>query len=203
MKYSVNDLTERVRVWMDYNRDGSELVALDDADALSVDTIIRARLLEGVRRVLLEAPARLIDTARPLGGSVSWPGEPGHGMGVLMLPDDFLRLLSVMMSDWLRPATIISEEDPEYPWQASRHAGARGCPERPVAAVVRYPDGLAVELYSSRGGSGVTLRRGLYVADPAVDDDGMVDIPRLLLDDVVKTVGQLTTQTILGNHQEQ
>ena len=198
MRYSVDDIVRKVRVFLDMDRESGDLISLDDASALSIEEIIRSKLIEGVRLTLLAAPAETIDTARPLRGTVAWRNDTGIGMGVLSLPDNFLRLLSVKMTDWKRPARIITEQDEEYAWQSSRHLGVRGNPDRPVAAVVRYPEGVVVELYSCIGGADVRLERGLYVAQPVVDDDGMVDIPRLLLEDIVRQIAALVQET-LGN----
>ena len=196
MRYSVDDIVRRVRVLLDYDRDSDALIALDDATALSIEGIIRSKIEEASRRVLLVSPAELIDTAKPIESGVSWRGEPGYGMGLLLLPDNFLRLISVQLSDWKRPAQIITESDPLYKWQSSPCAGVRGNPDRPVAAVVRYPEGMAVELYSSHGGAGVTLTRCLYVAEPKIDYDNMIDLPHLLLDAVVRVIGGLTCETL-------
>ena len=195
MKHNVDELTERVRVVIDHAKESGELFALDDADALSIDAIIRSKLEPSARQVLLQATPGQIDTAKPLHGGLSWRGEPGVGMALLRLPDDFLRLLSVRLSDWHRPARIITEDDEEYQWQSSRYA-VGGTPERPVAAMVRYPEGLCLECYSSRGGAGVTLSRGLYVSEPRTDDDGMLDLPERLVESVVRMAAAMTCLTL-------
>ena len=181
---------------LDYDRESDALISLDDATALSLEDIIKSKVVESCRRVLLSAPSEMIDTARPIESGVSWRGEPGYGMGWLLLPDDYLRLLSVQMSDWKRSARIISDRDPEYAWQSSPYAGVRGNPDRPIAAVVRYPEGMAVELYSSEAGAGVTIRRCLYVAEPKIDSNGMIDLPSQLIDTIVRVTGGLTCETL-------
>jgi len=195
MRYTTDEIVERVRVLLDHARESGELFMLDDADALSIDAIIRSKIVPASRQALLAAPIDMIDTGIPLSGRLSWQDVPGYGMGLLRLPDDFLRLLSIMLSDWKRPAAIISEDDPEYLWQSNRFAGVRGNPDRPVAAIVRYPGGLMAECYSSRGGEGVTLKRGLYVPEPTIEDGG-IELPTRLVESVVRLSASMACTTL-------
>lgn len=195
MIYKTEEITEMVRVLLDHAKESGTLFALDDADALGIETIIRSKIEPGTRIVLTLAPAEQIDTAVPLHGSLSWRGEPGIGMGLLRLPDDYLRLLSVKLSDWQRPARIISETDPEYAWQSSRYLGVKGNPDRPVAALVRYPEGLCVECYSSIGGEEVTLERGLYVREPEIVGD-CIDLPFRLVGSIIRMIASMACLTL-------
>jgi hypothetical protein len=195
MRYTTNEIVERVRVLLDHARESGELFALDDADALSIDAIIRSKIVPASRQTLLLAPIDMIDTGKPLPGRLSWPDAPGIGMGLLRLPDDYLRLLSIMLSDWKRPASIITEDDPEYLWQSNRFAGVRGNPDRPIAAIVRYPGGLMAECYSSRGGEGVTMKRGLYLQEPEIEDGG-IELPVRCVEAVIRMTAAMACMTL-------
>ena len=196
MKYSLKRILRDVRVVMDYNPDSRPLIEMGDAPTLAIDQIIQSRVLVAAKTVLEKAPLASIDTVKPLVGPVAWPTQAGIGMGYLVLPADFLRLAAIQMSDWLRPATIITEHSPEYAWQSSRFAGVRGNPQRPVAAIVRYSIGLVVELYASEAGPEVSLRRALYVPTPAFDIDLCVDLPKALYDDIISQCAILTQNII-------
>ncbi len=41
MRYSVDDIVRRVRVFLDMDRESGDLISLDDASALSLEAIIR------------------------------------------------------------------------------------------------------------------------------------------------------------------
>ena len=112
-------------------------------------------------------------------------------MAVLPLPDDFLRLLSVRLSDWHRPARIMADTDADYRWQSSPFAGLRGNPSRPVAVICTQPQGRVLELYSSTAGPGVTIAMAQYVALPQIIDGG-IEIPRRIYDAFISRMGELT-----------
>ena len=65
-----------------------------------------------------------------------------EGRATLHLPDDFLRLVALKMSDWSLPVTkITSEGDPNYPFTGSRWESIRGSRERPVVTLQLTPSG--------------------------------------------------------------
>lgn len=192
MKYHIKHIMADVRARLGYNPDNQPLIEADDIETLRLDDIIRHQIIPAAQKVLLLAPPYLIDTAKPLHGALAWQGQEGVGMAYLWLPPDFLRLLSVRMTDWRRPAHIITEDDPLYTLQSSPFTGVRGNPDRPVAVVVRYPEGPVLELYSSTAGEGTTLQRALYVPRPHFDPCGLIDLPTALYDDIVKEISQLT-----------
>ena len=181
-----------VRARLGYNPDNQPLIEADDIETLRLDDIIRQHIIPAAQKVLMTAPPHLIDTAKPLQGALAWQEQEGVGMAYMLLPPDFLRLLSVRMTDWRRPACIITENAPLYALQASLFQGVRGNPDRPVAVVVRYPEGLVLELYSSAAGEGTTLQRALYVPCPHFTPDHLIDLPAALYNDIVEEVGQLT-----------
>lgn len=86
---------------------------------------------------------------------------------VMKLPDDFLRLITLQMSDWSRPIqTLINEDSAEYRKQQNKYL--RGTWERPIGAIVhRMPYGDFLELYCCKSNA-ATLRYGQYVPEPRV-----------------------------------
>ena len=188
MKYPLTQIMCDVRALLGHNPDNQPLIEVDDLRTLTFDEIIRQQMIPSVRMVLSKAPTERIDTCRPLRGAVGWKEQQGVGMAYMLLPDDFFRLLSVKMTDWHRPAQIITEDHPLYALQSSPFHGVRGNPDRPVAAVVRYPEGLVLELYSSSGGAGVTIQRALYVPQPHLTHDGYIDLPASLYDDILRQI---------------
>ena len=194
MLYSLHHIISHVRVLLNYSPESRPLIDVHDDPTLSINRMIATMLPMAVRQVLLTAPLAAIDTLRPLSGKLSWKQRPGVGMAFMPLPDDFLRLASIQLSDWQRPAHIITEESPEYDLQSSRFPGVRGNPNRPVAAIVRYSFGLVAELYSSIGGENVTIRKALYVPEPHLDADHCIELPKTLFHDIMQLTAEMTSE---------
>ena len=194
MLYSLHHIISHVRVLLNYSPESRPLIDVHDEPTLSINHMIATMLPMAVRQVLLTAPLAAIDTLRPLSGKLSWKQRPGVGMAFMPLPDDFLRLASIQLSDWQRPAHIITEESPEYDLQSSRFPGVRGNPNRPVAAIVRYSFGLVAELYSSIGGENVTIRKALYVPEPHFDADHCIELPKTLFHDIMQRTAEMTSE---------
>ena len=116
MKVKTDELTRAVRVAIDMNRTDTPLLAVGDSDTLTLDTLIKAKLPDALRLVEMEAPLFMLES-----GHILEPGEEStffigsDGKGFLVLPDDFMRLISFQMSDWDRPVfEAITESDPIY-----------------------------------------------------------------------------------------
>ncbi len=191
MTYSIHDILRDARILLDRNAYDRPLIPTCDADSRSFNELIASKILTAARQVMEEAPPALLAPGRPVRSRLTWPEGVGRGMAILPLPDDFLRLLSVRLSDWHRPARIITDTDPDYRWQASPFAGLRGNPSRPVAVVCAQPQGHVAKLYSSAAGPDVTLTMAQYAALPQIIDGGL-EIPRRLYDAFISRVGELT-----------
>lgn len=188
----MDGLVKAVRIAIDMNEEDATLTGLEDEETLSLDALITSKLEEGARVVESRAPAHLLDSGKPLSGSITFKEEVGKGRGRMQLPDDFMRLVTFKMSDWERAVTeAIEETDPRYLLQSSRHAGLRGTPQRPVAAIVSEPTGLVLEFWSCTGGATVTLERGRYLPIPKIKGEG-IEICEKLREAVVLYTGYLT-----------
>lgn len=178
--YSVNDLIKETRVAIDRNNNSQPLAALGDIDTLTVDEIIASKVEDAARLVHEGAAHYLLDAGKAFGDSVEWESEPGYGAGKVNLPNDFLRLVTFRMSDWSYPVTdAITENDAAYPMQASRYAGVRGNPERPVVAIVHGAGRQVLEFYSCSAGPGVRVHSARYIPIPTVSDGEISLCPKL------------------------
>lgn len=195
MLYSVRQIVSDTRVMLDHNAEERPLIRIDDPYTLTLDQLIASKIETAARQVLEEAPLHSLAPGKPLRVSLAWVERPGWGMAVLPLPDDFLRLLHVRLSDWRRPARIITDTHPDYRWQASPFAGVRGNPDRPVAVVTQRPTGLVAELYSSAGGPGVTIEQAQYIAVPLIANEH-IEWPQLLHYDIVSRIALLTCRSL-------
>lgn len=203
--YDISTLTEEARVVMDKNMTSTALSGLGDVDTLSVDDIISAAIPRAARLILLSAPLYRIDTTvngitKAEDGTITSPvvsmTAQGDGyVGRMKLPDDFLRLASIRMSDWKRPGRAISEDDEEYAEQQSEFAGIRGNASKPIAALVQGEDGLYMELYSSNTDT-ATLKQFTYVAEPTVTNDSKITLPSKLIDAIVYLTASLAMESL-------
>ena len=102
------------------------------------------------------------------------------GVVTLELPDDFLRIIYLQMSDWARPVTeISSHKSSEALKQSSRWKGIKGTPQRPVAIFGFTSTGKrCLRLYSSNADA--TLVQAQYMPVPKADADDMINIPQSL-----------------------
>ena len=159
--------------------------------------IIKMRLEEAAASVMAKADPMMLAPGKPVRSLLAWPeGSEGHGMALMVLPDDCLRLIDVKLSDWRRPATIIAADDPLYLLQSSAFEGVRGNPENPVAAVCRRPAGLVAELYSSRSGRGVCIETAQYIPLPRFTHDGFISLPESLYHEIINATAQLTAESL-------
>ncbi len=194
MLCKVDDIAGAVRTILEDNSSERYLNELDDTDAVLLDEVIRSKITESVRTVLLTAPLSMIGTGKAFGKTIHWYQHEGHGAGYVLLPKDFLRLVTFQMSDWTQEAHIpISPMSAEYKQQRSRF-GVRGCPQRPVVALINLPQGMALEFFSCEGGKGTHVSQSEYIPYPRIIKR-KVYIPKLLQKAVINHAAYLTAVT--------
>ena len=199
MRYGIDDILRDVRVALDLNITSEALE--NDVDTLSVDDIIRSNIERSAYIIERDAPLHLLDEGKDFGDcSISWRSNVGYGMGSILLPDDFLRLVSFQMSDWSMPvSTFIDESDPLYLLQQSRYEGIRGNPQHPVVAIVHKPIGKVLEFYSCKCGNSAYVKQAMYISCPKADM-GYIDICERLKDAIVYHIAYMTCCS-MGNSQ--
>lgn len=192
MIYQVPDLVRDVRVAMDQNMTGEQLLSEGDMETLALEDIIRSKIEEGVRRVETGAPVHFLEEGHEFGEAVFW-GERESGW--VLLPDDFMRLIAFRMSDWERTVyAAISTNTPDYGKQSSRYKGIRGNVQKPVCAIVNRPEGKALEFYSCKS-EGASVAVATYLPYPRIDKLDGIDISERCYPAVVYTVAALTLNT--------
>lgn len=192
MEYKVADIIREVRIALDQNMTSAPLLELGDVDTLSLEEIIRSKVVDAVRTVEMEAPLYRLGPGLPFGESIAWDTQEGIGSGYVLLPPDFLRLIAFQMTDWNQVVTnAITPADPRYNMQKSRFAGIRGNPERPVVALVNKPVGMALEFYSCAAGKGTGIAIASYQPQPRIIEE-KIQIPHQLKDAAVYHAAYLT-----------
>lgn len=192
MVYKLDRIKRDVRIALDENKVSEQLIADEDIDTLSLDEIIRSKVVEAVRRVELAAPAHLLEEGHDFSSGIYWNGD---GSGWVLLPDDFMRLIAFRMSDWERTVyEAISADNPLYAIQSSRYKGIRGNVQKPVCAIVNRAEGKALEFYACKDNTAMIVRAG-YLPYPHIDEDDGIDISEKCYTAVVYTVAALVLTT--------
>ena len=173
MVYKIEVVERDVRIAIDENKTSDQLISDEDIDTLSLNDIIRSKIVEAVRRVESSAPVHYLEEGHVFGDAIYWEN---NGSGWTLLPDDFMRLVAFRMSDWERTCYgAISVDDPLYDLQSSRYKGVRGNVQKPVCAVVMRPEGKVLEFYSCNSEEAY-VKRASYIPYPEIDEDEGIDI---------------------------
>lgn len=198
MIYQVSDILRDVRIAIDQNMSSEPLAEQGDVDTLSLEEIIESKIADAARIVESGAPQHLLDSGKAFGDNIGWDSAVGYGSGHILLPSDFLRLITFQMSDWSYAITTpITEDDPLYSRQHSRFPGIRGCPEKPVVAVVQQPVGLVLEFFSCTSGENAYIKRARYLPIPKIQD-GTIELCEKLRQPIIYYTAYLTALSV-GN----
>lgn len=195
MRYSIEKIMVDVRTILDENEVSRALILVEDNDTLSLNTIITQKIADAARSVSEMAPNRYLDGGVNLPTEITWTNSIGNGMGSILLPDNFMRLVIFQMSDWRRPViTPIYDSDPLYFLQKSKFAGIAGGIDKPVCAITTNNVGRALEFYSCREGSKVTIRVAKYLPYPVIDN-GYIDLCKNLYTPIIYYIAALVAIT--------
>lgn len=158
---------------MNANWQSEPVPGLGESPQLRLDEIIEQLMPEAAKDATLEAPLCDLEQGHTFGDAVHW----GHHCdGWVLLPDDFLRLVCFKMSDWSVAAYhAISADDPLYYLQYSPFESLKGCPQKPVCALVNRPEGQVLEFFSCADRD-AHVERAAYVPVPAYDALGGLDV---------------------------
>lgn len=242
MKTAVSDIVEQVRIAIDQNQQEGSILS-DENNTLELDEVIRQKILHAARLLLETSDVSVLgqgktcyikkcdEDGQPT--NPDWPDpEPTDGeilelyedpdvswgelsAWVMMMPHDYLRLLSLKMSDWKRAVHFaIPYESADYSQLRSGFLGITGNPERPAVAEEKRgfdhahisensfinPGGTEwglknaqwLGLYTSATGDVVDFR---YIAIPAYDEDDCLEFPEKLLRHLVYQTASFVAAT--------
>lgn len=193
MVYNIHEVMRDVRVCLDQNMESDQLLLTGDVDTLSLDEIVRSKILEAVVRVHTKAPTYLLESGHNFGDAVYW-GDMESGW--VLLPEDFMRLIVFEMSDWERPVYLaVSAENPEYARQRQRVKALRGTVQKPVCVIGKRQEGRVLEFYSCKSEKAY-VRRAQYLPYPKIDRDEGIDICERCYRAVVNAAASLTLLTL-------
>lgn len=196
MTYDIENIKRDVRIALDQNMVSTQLLSTGDIDTLSLNDIIESKIADAARVIMRDAAHHLLDGGVAFGDSIEWFSREGIGGGSILLPSDFLRLVSFQMSDWSRAVTMaITEDNPLYELQSSRYGGVRGNPQKPVVAITQQPIGLVLEFYSCTAGEGVNVKRATYLPIPKIES-GSIEFCEKLYPAVIHYAAYLVALSI-------
>lgn len=184
----VIDIKEYVKARLDElsNNEDAGLVTGDQA-VEDLDRIIENVIVPSVRKIHLEAPNILLT------GGVAFPSsstnqasqdendrssdDEGDDASTtipdtqyykreIAVPSDFLRLVTLQMSDWSRPIqTLVGEDSAEYRKQSNKYL--MGTPKKPVGALLHRNGSGVMELFSCLS-STATVLYAQYIPEPSI-----------------------------------
>jgi hypothetical protein len=186
--YLLDEIAKDVRIAIDQNMQSETLVDFGDVDTLSLNDIIKSKIVDAVKRIHSTAPSYLLDGGHNFGDAIYWKELES---GWCLLPEDFMRLVVFQMDDWERAVYhAISEDDEEYQKQSSRFKGVRGTPQKPVCAIAIRPEGRVLEFYSCKN-TDAMVSRAVYLPYPKIDEDNGIQICERCYQAVVYTIASL------------
>lgn len=201
--YQLELIAQDVRVALDRNASSATLREIKDLDTLTVDEIIKSKVVEAVKRVHSIAPVHLLDGGYHFGKdeykdvdiAVYWNDDDSCS-GYVVLPDDFMRFVVFKMSDWARAVfACLTTDDVEYEKQSSPFKGVRGTAQNPKCFIsVRAGGSRILEFYSCKSEDAWVVQAG-YLPYPKVDNNQGIVICSKCYDAVVYTVAALVVTT--------
>lgn len=144
---------------------GDTIVDVGIENSKPYDTIIGELLDESALEVLLKAPFYRLNistsdvTAKAntstknkilmtSSGTIEVANKADNQTGTITLPADFLRIVSLKMSDWEQPVTELALQGDELArMQSNKHL--RGSVSKPVGVLGKTEDGYTISYYSS------------------------------------------------------
>lgn len=199
--YKVEDIVKRVKVVIDQNVNDQAMTDFGDVDTLALDEIIKGVIAPAVRMLEMAAPTLM------LGGGVDFKPKEGEGSIIsyegkkysfhVKLPNDFMRLVALKMSDWTAEVhDVTTADDAMYKVLRNAYGCVRADVDNPIVVVVNGGgNNYAIEAYGSEGND-ATLEIARYVPEPKVMTDGGIEICEPLYDAAVYEAASLAMQTI-------
>jgi hypothetical protein len=203
MQYPVADIVEQVKIILDQNQQENSIIDTED-NTLELDEVIRQKILHAARLLLETSDVSVIDCGKT--SSLELTEIDGSGWGELSaweatLPNDYLRLLTLKMSDWKRGVhATIPVESAEYSQLQSGFIGITGNPERPVVAEGQHigtvnntlTEWRGLEVYTSATGECSEFR---YCPIPKFDQDDCLEFPEKLMRHLIYQTGSFVAAT--------
>lgn len=199
MGYTTSDLIKEVRVVLDHNMEDTKLKEFSDTNTLTLDEIIESKLIDAANVIGENAPFYMVDNAKnaikdtELKLEFATAAKTGYNIYVVKtsLPNDFLRIISVKMEDWVRDVKVETDENSlDYEMLFSEFSGTVGTPRNPKVRISKSEN--SIYLYCSEKDK--KLEHFYYL--PKIQEAGEnMDISSLLKRAIVYYAASLTAAT--------
>lgn len=211
MNLEYNDIIEFVKARLDElsNNDDASLVAASTA-VEDLEKIVDSCVLPAVRKIHLDAPNLLLKSGLSLSTAYSSmsttaiTGTNYYKVNITLKTNiNFLRLVTLKMSEWARPIqTLFGEDGAEYRKQGNKFL--MGTPNRPAGFLLHEAGGEGlIELYSVSSSS-PTLQSGMYISEPEKVAGSAGDYVYVVGTLKASCLNQITADVLrcIGRHQE-
>lgn len=185
LRVAIDDLVKEVRIALDENAEQSSYLN-ESVENQDLDAIIRAKLPEAARDVIDTAEVELLEPV-----AMQTTATANEWGGVLTVPADYLRFVSLEMKGWIRAVTALAAEGSDIELM-QHNPYTRGSKSKPVCILSTDASGVKVIEYY---GVSAEVEKALYMPMPKVVTEGGVDvlpIPSLLKQAIVKRAAGLT-----------
>lgn len=185
LRVAIDDLVKEVRITLDENAEQSSYLN-ESVENQDLDAIIRAKLPEAARDVIDTAEVELLEPV-----AMQTTATANEWGGVLTVPEDYLRFVSLKMKGWVRAVTALAAEGSDIELM-QHNPYTRGTKSKPVCILRTNESGVKVIEYY---GVSAEVEKALYVPMPKVVTEEGVDvlpIPVLLKQTIVKRAAGLT-----------
>lgn len=147
--YKYSQIERDVRILLDENEDNTPLLEDLEPVTLQTEQMMAEVVLQSIDEVFFQSQLYLLKDAVK---SAKITLSELIVSKSFMMPEDFLRYVSVYCSDWKMPVyDPIDQDSDEYQMQFSPCKGVRGNSERPVVAVVPLFGGaLGVQIFDTK-----------------------------------------------------
>lgn len=190
----IDDLIGEVRVSLDENKTESSYLSTE-TDNMELDDIISSKLVDAVRSVEESCPVWMLDGEAMSTNITSNP----DGSGALSLPDDFLRLVALQLTEWDTPVFAVEPMGTQKALM-QENKWTRGNPNRPVLVFGKSSTGARIlKYYSIKTAALVEL--AIYIKIPSVitiDGKSYIKFPQILRQPIVSYCAGLV-EVIRGN----
>ena len=194
MRVDIDEVVESVLIKLDESPDLLDEAIEYGSPQFDLRELIRNIIVEAAEAVIISADRESFGEWLPLSGAVRRIGEGSSVGQIFRVPDDFMRLIYLRMSDWTVGVTeLVSTGDVSV--SLRRHWLSRGCDRVcPPFVTMGYHDGeRALEIFGSVAGSRVA--EGGYIPRPRVEEENKLFFPpslkHLLTDKLVNIIKEI------------
>lgn len=168
-------------------------------DIIGIDDVIMSVLTRAVDEAVMQAPLPdVTDMASDMrDADLFWDHiSPGCCYGHILLPRDFMRLITFSMSGWERPVTELTPaDDLRHTLAYCREPALQGTHQRPQCLLALRHGATVLEFRScTSAGSFITEAR--YLPHAKIDRHGGITVAEACLDRIILTAATLCRQII-------